>query len=255
MGELVKFDVEGGIATVTLDSPKNRNALSSVLVRELLESLEAANSDDSVRVIVLTHTGNTFCAGADLKEAVGSDPASAADTRVRWMIDILRGIVAAPKPVVVVVDGNVRAGGMGIVGAADFVIAGPQSSFALTEVRIGVVAFMISLTLFPRLTSRAATRYFLTGEKFDASTAERIGLVTIATDDPQTEAKKICQELRQGGPIALAEAKKLVNAEMIAEFDRSAEDLAKRSAAFFGSPESIEGITAFFQKRPPSWAQ
>ena len=256
MGELVKLSVEGGIATVTLDSPSNRNALSTVLVGELIESLQAASADDAARVIVLTHTGNTFCAGADLKEGASmGDPAKAADTRVRWMIDILRAIVESPKPVVGVIDGNVRAGGMGIVGACDFVVAGPSSSFALTEVRIGVVAFMISLTLFPRLTSRAATRYFLTGEKFDAGVAAQIGLINTATDDPKGEADKICHELRQGGPLALAEAKKLVNAPIVAEFDRSAEDLAKRSAQFFGSPESIEGITAFFQKRPPSWAQ
>jgi enoyl-CoA hydratase len=255
MGELVKLTIEGGIATVTLDSPSNRNALSSVLVRELLDSIGQANEDPNARVIVLTHTGNTFCAGADLKEAVGNDPASAADTRVRWMIDILRGIVGSPKPVVAVIDGNVRAGGMGIVGACDFVFAGQQSTFALTEVRIGVVVFMISLTLKARMTSRAWTRYVLTGEKFDSRTAEQIGLITAAVDDPQTEAKKICDELRQGGPIALAEAKKLVNGPILADIDSTAEELAQKSASFFGSPESIEGITAFFQKRPPSWAQ
>ncbi|WP_040813868.1 enoyl-CoA hydratase family protein [Nocardia concava] len=254
-GPFVRYEVADGFATLTLDSPHNRNALSSRLVTELLEGLGRAAADDAVRGVVLTHTGNTFCAGADLKEAVDADPAAAADIRTRWMISVLRDILAMPKPVLAQVNGNVRAGGMGIIAACDLVVAGPESSFGLTEVRIGLAPFMISLTLLPRMSPRAAARYFSTGETFDAAEAERVGLVTVVAADPAAETARLRGELRKGAPQGLAEAKALVNAELLAAFDRSAEDLAKRSASFFGTPEVIEGITAFMQRRPASWAE
>ncbi|MBB5914216.1 enoyl-CoA hydratase [Nocardia transvalensis] len=251
----VRYDVEDGFAVLTLDSPHNRNALSSRLVQELLAGLRRAGDDEEVRGIVLTHSGNTFCAGADLKEALDADPAAAADLRTRWMIDVLRTILVAPKPVVAQVNGNVRAGGMGILAACDIAVAGRDSSFALTEARIGLAPFMISLTLLPRMSPRAAARYFQTGEKFDAAEAERVGLITLAADDPAAEVARLRGELRQGSPQGLAESKRLVNAALLAEFDRGAEELAKRSASYFGTPEVVEGMTAFFQRRPPSWAE
>ncbi len=251
----VRYEVRDGFAVLTLDSPHNRNALSSKLVRELLDGLRKAGADEQARGVILTHTGNTFCAGADLKEALDADPAAAADIRTGWMIDVLRGIVELHKPVVAQVDGNVRAGGMGIVGASDIAVAGPSSSFALTEARLGLAPFMISLTLLPRLTSRAAARYYQTGETFDAAEAERIGLITVAAADAAAEVARLCGELRKGSPQGLAESKRLVNASIVAEFDRTADELAKRSGSFFGTPEVIEGMTAFFQRRPPSWAE
>ncbi|WP_067681068.1 enoyl-CoA hydratase family protein [Nocardia miyunensis] len=251
----VRYGVSDGFAVLTLDSPHNRNALSSRLVRELLAGLERAAADESVRGVVLTHTGNTFCAGADLKEALDADPAAAADIRTRWMIRVLRDILDLPKPVVAQVDGNVRAGGMGILAACDIAVAGPSSTFALTEARIGLAPFMISLTLLPRMTSRSAARYYQTGETFDAAEAERIGLITVAADDAGAEVARLRGELRKGSPQGLAESKRLVNAALLAEFDRSAQELAKRSASYFGTPEVIEGMTAFFQRRPPSWAE
>ena len=251
----VRYEVRDRVATLTLDSPHNRNALSSRLVDELLAGLEAAAADPQVRAIVLAHTGNTFCAGADLSEASDTDPAVAIDERSRSMIAVLRKLVDVPKPVLAQVDGNVRAGGMGIVAACDLVVAGPGSSFALTEVRIGLAPFMISLTLLPRLDPRAASRYYLTGEKFDAATAASIGLVTVTADDPAAEVARLCAELRKGAPQALAEAKRLVNAPLLAEIATSAEDLSRRSASFFGSAEVREGMTAFLERRPPTWAE
>lgn len=251
---VVRYTVEDGFATLTLDSPHNRNAISSALVSQLLDGLERAAGDESVRGVVLTHTGNTFCAGADLKEAVAADPAAAADIRTQWMVRVLRTIVELPKPVVARVDGNVRAGGMGLVAACDIAIAGRGSSFALTEARLGLAPFVISLTLLPKLTARAADRYFLTGEKFDADTAERIGLITLATDDPVAATAGVLAELRQGSPQGLAESKRLTTAPVLVEFDRSADELARRSGRFFGTPEVVEGMTAFLQRRPPRWA-
>lgn len=253
----VRYDVVDGIATITLDSPHNRNAISSRLVKELLAGLAAARDDADVRAVELTHTGNTFCAGADLSEAstAASDPATAASERTRSMIGLLRAIVELPKPVVGRIDGHVRAGGMGLVGACDIVVAGPASTFALTEARLGLAASIISLTVLPRLSSRASSRYFLTGEKFGPEEAEKLGLITTAADNAEFTVATILGELRKSSPQGLAESKALTTAAVLADFDSSADRLAAQSARLFGTAEAMEGMTAFLQRRPPSWAQ
>lgn len=149
----------GPFARLTLNSPHNRNALSSTLVSQLHQGLSAAEADPAVRLVVLGHTGGTFCAGADLSEAGGGggDPYRMAVARAREMTALLRAIVESPLPVVGAINGHVRAGGFGLVGACDMVVAGPESTFALTEARIGVAPAIISLTLLPKL-SRLATR-------------------------------------------------------------------------------------------------
>ena len=236
---------------MTLDSPHNRNALSSRLVAELRSGLAAAAADPQVRVVVLSHTGGTFCAGADLSDAGDSSAAE----RSRGMAELLRAIVELPKPVLGRIDGHVRAGGMGLVGACDIVVAGQRSSFALTEARLGLAASIISLTVLPRLTSRAASRYFLTGEKFGPAQAERLGLVTEAVDDPDAAIEALLTELRKCSPQGLAESKLLTTADTLAGFDESAEALASRSASLFETAEALEGMTAFLEKRAPAWAQ
>ncbi|SRR5579871_309057 len=251
----VRYDVASETATVTLDSPHNRNALSAGLVGQLRRRLADAAADPGVRAVLLTHTGGTFCAGADLGEAstAGAEPdASAlAGQRSRSLIGLLRALVELPKPVLGLVDGHVRAGGMGLVGACDIVVAGPKSTFAFTESRLGLAPAVISLTVLPRLTSRAAARYFLTGETFGAADAERMGLVTIAADDPAASAGALLAELRACSPQGLAESKALAAAAILAGFDESAERLAAQSARLFCSPEARGRMAAFLQKRPP----
>ncbi|MDT5309120.1 MAG: enoyl-CoA hydratase, partial [Mycobacterium sp.] len=168
MDTLVEYAVDGHVARLTLNSPHNRNALSATLVSQLQQGLRDAADDPAVRAVVLGHTGNTFCAGADLSqgsEATSTDPAEAAAAeRSRGAAALLRAIVESPLPVIVAVDGHVRAGGMGLVAACDIAVAGPRSTFALTEARIGVAPAIISLTLLPKMSARAAARYYLTGE-------------------------------------------------------------------------------------------
>ena len=236
---------------MTLDSPRNRNALSNRLVAELRSGLAAAAADPQVRAVVLSHTGGTFCAGADLSDAGDSS----ALERSRGMAELLRAIVELPKPVLGRIDGHVRAGGMGLVGACDVVVAGERSSFALTEARLGLAASIISLTVLPRLTSRAASRYFLTGEKFGPEQAQRLGLITEAVDDPDAAIDALLAELRKCSPQGLAESKRLTTAETLAGFDESAESLATRSASLFETAEALEGMTAFLEKRAPAWAR
>ncbi|MCX5392385.1 enoyl-CoA hydratase family protein [Streptomyces sp. NBC_00094] len=238
---LVTSAEDRGVTTLTLNSPATRNALSTHLVTELADALTACGKDPAVRAVVLTHTGTTFSAGADLK----APPSPYA------FVDLLRQIVELPKPVVGLVTGHARAGGLGLLGACDIVLAGEAADFALTEVRIGVAPAVISLTLLPKLDPRAAARFYLTGERFGVPEAIGMGLVTA----PATELDGILDALRAGSPQGLREAKRLVTARVLETFERDAEDLVQRSATLFASAEAREGMTAFLERRDPEWRQ
>ncbi|ORV48722.1 enoyl-CoA hydratase [Mycobacterium europaeum] len=244
----------GPFARVTLNSPHNRNALSTALVEQLHQGLRDAAADPGVRAVVLGHTGGTFCAGADLSEAGGGDPFDMAVARAREMTAVMRDIVSSPLPVIAAIDGHVRAGGFGLVGACDIAVAGPRSTFALTEARIGVAPAIISLTLLPKLSPRAAARYYLTGETFDAATAADIGLVTMAAEDVDAAVSGLLADVGRGSPQGLAASKALTTAAVLEGFDRDAEGLAEESARLFVSEEAREGMLAFLQKRTPGWA-
>jgi enoyl-CoA hydratase len=253
MPALVHYSVSGAVARITLDSPHNRNALSTALVHQLHQALRDAAEEPGVRTVVFGHTGGTFCAGADLSEASGGDAFDAALGRARELTALLRAIIELPLPVVGAIDGHVRAGGLGLVGACDIVVAGPASTFALTEARIGVAPGIISLTLLPKMTARAAGRYFLTGEKFGPGAAAAIGLVTVAADDVAATVGELTAELVRGSPQGLAASKALTTTAILEDFDRRAEQLSAESARLFLSEDAREGMTAFLQKRPPRW--
>jgi enoyl-CoA hydratase len=253
MSRLVRYAVDGAVARLTLDSPGNRNALSTALVDQLREGLDAAARESGVRAVVLDHAGGTFCAGADLAEAAGRDPGELAVDRARELIAVLRTILELPVPMIAAIDGHVRAGGLGLVGACDIVVAGSRSTFALTEARIGVAPSIISLTLLPKMTPRSAARYFVTGEKFGAAEAADIGLITVAVDDVTAAVTALTAEIVKGSPRGLAASKALTTAPILAAFDRDADNLAAQSMKLFVSDEAREGMLAFLQKRPPSW--
>lgn len=236
---------ERGVVTLTLDSPANRNALSAELVGEVRDSLAACAADATVRAVVLAHTGSTFCAGADLKAP--PDPGA--------FVGLMREVVALPKPVVARVDGHVRAGGMGLLAACDIAVAGPASTFALTESRLGLAPAVISLTLLPRMDRTAAHRYFLTGERFDAAEAARTGLVTVSAEDVDKALVPVLDGVRRASPQGLAASKELVTATVLRSFDQYAEDLIARSAELFASDEAREGMTAFLERRDPVWVR
>ncbi|MYW68018.1 enoyl-CoA hydratase family protein [Streptomyces sp. SID8379] len=251
-GNLVHDTRTRGVTTLTLDAPANRNALSSALVGELTERLRAADKDDDARAVVLTHTGTTFCAGADLRDPPDPDA----------LVGLLRTIVALRKPVLARIDGHVRAGGLGLVGACDIAVASAHASFAFTEVRIGVAPAVISMPLLPRVDPRAAARYYLTGERFDAAEAARIGLVTVAAggadaadtvDTADTVLEPILDGLRRSSPQGLAETKKLLTVKVLQALDQDAEALTELSARLFASDQAREGMTAFLERRDPAW--
>ncbi|OSZ60820.1 enoyl-CoA hydratase [Streptomyces pharetrae CZA14] len=232
-----------GIETLALDSPHNRNALSAALVGELTDALADCGKEDGVRAVVLTHTGTTFSAGADLRDPPDPDA----------LVALLRLLVELPKPVVARVTGHVRAGGLGLLAACDIAAAAHTATFAFTEVRIGVAPAVISLPLLPRTDPRALARYYLTGERFDAAEAARIGLLTAAGDDVHAVLEPVLDGLRRSAPEALAETKRLLTARVLETFDRDAAQLTALSARLFSTPRAREGMTAFLERRDPEW--
>jgi len=247
MTELVHYDVTDGRATLIFDSPHNRNALSRQLVTELYERLDRAEADDAVKVVVIRAEGRTFCSGADLSEAADQGMEKAAGV----LVDLQRTIVTFPKPVVTRLHGNVRAGGIGIVAASDIAISADDATYAFTEVRLALTPAAISLTVIPRMTSRAAALTFLTGETFDGTTAAAAGLVTTAVPEADLDdaVDAVVANLVKGQPQGLRETKGLLARDLVARIDDQGADLAKLSARLFGSDEAREAMIAFLNRK------
>lgn len=247
MTELVHLEVAEGVATITLDSEHNRNALSRQLVTELGERLAAAEADAAAKVIVLRSAHRVFCSGADLSEAAEGGMEQGAQT----LVDIQRTVATSAKPVVVVLAGPVRAGGLGLVGAADIVLAAESVTFALTEVRLALAPAVISLSLLPRLDPRAAADVFLTGRAFDAAEARSMGLVTrvVADDELATTLDSVLADLARGYPQGFRETKALLNHDLVERLDRLGAGVAVRSAELFGSDEAREAMVAFLSRK------
>ena len=246
MTELVHLETGGPLATITLDSPHNRNALSRQLVAELGDRLAAAEADDDVRVVLLRSSGRVFCSGADMSEAREGSMAEGA----RVIVDLQRFVVAMSKPVVCRLDGPVRAGGIGLVAASDVVLAAADATFALTEVKLGLAPAVISLTVFPRLTSRAAAWTALSGETFTAAEAEPMGLVTraVPADALDEAVESACTVLATGAAQGLRETKALLGRDLLARIDAQGEEVAALSARLFGSEEATKAMTAFLSR-------
>ncbi|MFF0790755.1 enoyl-CoA hydratase family protein [Streptomyces spiralis] len=231
------------VQTLSLDATDTRNALSAALVSDLADALTDCGKDPDVRAVVLTHTGTTFSAGADLRDPPHPDA----------LVGLLRQIVELPRPVIARVTGHVRAGGLGLLAACDITAASSTATFAFTEVRIGVAPAVISLPLLPRTDPRALARYYLTGERFDPSEAVRLGLLTTTADDVDDALTPILDGLRRSSPQALTETKRLLTARVLETFDRDAADLTALSARLFASPQAREGMTAFLERRDAAW--
>lgn len=248
----VDYAATGSIATITLNAPERRNALSAGLLSELGRRLDQAEADADVRSVVLTHVGTVFCSGMDLT-TVADVPAE--QQPINAFPALLQRLWEYPKPVIARVDGKARAGGIGLIAAADVALASPQADFAFTEVRLGVVPAVISVPALPRVQARALLELCLSGETFPAARAAEIGLLNQATDRLDEEVARFTAMFSLGEPKALAATKQMLRR------DRSglsmADDFAamsRLSATHFASPEAAEGIAAFREKRRPRWA-
>lgn len=261
--ELCRLDVEAGVATITLDSPDNRNAMSAQMREELLDHLRSAIADPAARVIVLTHTGTVFSAGMDLKESRGRDGETEANRKARFIASnqfptILETMMTSPTPVVARIAGSAFAGGLGLVVAADIAIATQEARFSVSEVRIGVVAGMMSVPFLLRVPERASRELFLTGEAISAQRAQDLGVINRAVPAEQlaAEVARYVDMLRLGGPGALAATKAMLG-EQEMPLTALTEEFTRRlafSSSFFASDEGQEGQRAFIEKRKPIWA-
>jgi methylglutaconyl-CoA hydratase len=259
MGVLLT-DISDGVATVTLNRPELHNAFDDTLIATLTETLAALEADPGARVMVLKANGKSFSAGADLnwmrRVAGYGEAENLADSRA--LAALMQRLNFLPKPTVAAVQGAAYGGGVGLVAACDIAVAAESAVFALTEVRLGLIPAVISPYVVAAIGERAARRYFLTGERFDAATAAVLGLVhevVEATTLDEAVGRHVAN-LMQGGPAAQAAAKKLIrrvgrgpiNAAMI-------DDTAERIARVRAGEEGREGVAAFLEKRKPAWAR
>ena len=246
--DAVLSSVDGGIATLTLNHPDNRNALSIELMNALGDALTSSMSSDDVRVIVVTNEGNTFCAGADLKGGSAEQPRFG-------LVEIFELMLDGPKPVVGKIAGHCTGGGNGLAAACDISIAADDVFFAFTEVRIGVAPAIISVVCLPKLRRSDALELFLTGNRVMAPRIAELGMINRAVprDSLDEAVASLCNDLVAGGPKALAAAKELVYKvpplERRAAFDRT----NQLSQELFRSDEATEGIRSFREKSKPSW--
>jgi enoyl-CoA hydratase/carnithine racemase len=246
--DLVNVDGDGAVRTLTLNSPHNRNALSSQLIEELSEGFRHATSDRAVRVIVLTATGNVFCSGADLSER--------AEFRSSKMEELLTLITSADVPVIARVNGHARAGGLGLVAASDLAVAASASTFAFTEVRVGVAPALILVPALTVAARRFLARTTLTGVPFSAAEAAEAGLLTAVVDDEgalTAWVDEAVDAILKSAPGAVAATKALLRTLPEATFAEGLAAAATRSAELFAGAEAAEGMDAFFAKRRPAW--
>lgn len=251
--EATLYDIDNGAAWITLNRPENRNALSAVLVSELYDHLGAANDDPNVRCIVITGTDPAFCAGADLKSPPGS---SIQGTRRSVPYpDVLTRIMDSDKPVIAAVNGAAFAGGLGLVGAADIVVAVEDVQFSFSEVRIGVIPAVISVVCIPKLGTHHAMKLFLTGERFTGARAVEMGFAhrAVPRDELRAAVEEEIDMINRGGPNAVVECKKLVRKVPTWNREEGFEKTAEWSGRMFRSDEGAEGMAAFREKRDASW--
>jgi methylglutaconyl-CoA hydratase len=249
----------GAVATVVLDRPERKNAFDDVLATRIRETFGALSEDPSVRVVVLRGAGDVFCAGGDLgwMKRSGELPAAANLEDAKGFAAAFAAIDRCKRPVVAAVRGAALGGGAGLAAACDVAIAARSTVFGFPEVRIGIVPAAISPYVITKIGWSQARRYFLTGERFDAETAARIGLVHEVVDDAGLDAavERTVGNLLAGGPEALGRVKRLLKGMNALAPDGALLDLtAKTIADARASEEAREGIGAFLAKRKPRWA-
>jgi methylglutaconyl-CoA hydratase len=259
MGDLVKVSRDGNVAHIALNRPELNNALNPQLIDELRAALDAVAGDASAATVVLSGEGKSLCAGADINRMREAATFSR-DDNIRDALplsNMLAALDRMPQTTIGRVHGPIYGGGVGVVAACDIAIASEDATFCLSEVRLGIVPGMISPYVVRAIGERAARRYFQTAEVFDAHEARRIGLIheVVAPDALDERIAKLLKQLRSAAPGARAVAKKLV--DDIA--GRSIDDVLIRETSELiadvrARPEAREGLSAFLEKRKPSWS-
>lgn len=249
-----------GLATLTLDRPEARNALSGELVVRLTDALAGLADDGSVRIVALTGAGNLFCAGADIGEMRAAGMASPEQNEAdsRRFATMLERLENQPQPTMAIVNGAAYGGALGLIAACDIALAADNAHFALSEVRLGLIPAMISPFVIRAIGARQAHRWFLTGETMDAATALRIGLVHETADIaalPEA-AGRLVDALLAGGPqaqIAIKQLLRHVTGRGVSGDQSMLADTAHWIARIRAGAEAAEGLTAFLEKRRARW--
>lgn len=253
--ELVSSRGEGEVTTLSLDSGANRNALSEQLLKELLEALQAAMGDPGTRVVVLTHSGDVFSSGADLRQQQESFLRTGASPGAGGLVPVLRLLLGGPKPVVCRIDGAVRGGGMGLLAASDAAISSQRSSFAFSEVRVGVAPAVIAPPVLAKVPRAMALELFLSGRVFPAAEALAASLLNrvVAPGELDQSVADLVGQLLRAAPGAQAEAKGLLARHALSGMEAEFGEMVELSRRLFSGAEAQEGIAAFLERRPPRW--
>lgn len=256
--ETLTVEFAGHVATVTLNRPEVRNAFNETMIADVTAAFTALGARDDVRAIVLAGNGKAFCAGADLnwmrRMAGYSDAENRADAL--RLAQMLSAVYRCPKPVVARVQGDAYAGGMGLVCAADIVVAVETANFCLSEARLGLMPATIAPYVIRALGEQASRRYFVTAEAFDCATARRLGFVSEAVNADALDAtvRRITDALVANSPNAVRECKQLVQDIAGQTIDAALiEDTAIRIARIRASDEGRDGVSSFLEKRTPRW--
>jgi methylglutaconyl-CoA hydratase len=255
--DLVIVSESDRIATVTLNRPEKRNAMHGPLIAELQKVLGILAADSS-RILIINGNGENFCAGGDIawmqQIAAGSEDQNYDDAQS--LADLLYQLYTFPKPTLVLAHGATLGGGLGLLAAADIAIASKNASFGLPEVKIGITPSMISPYMISAIGERAAHYYFLTGERFNADVALRIGLIHQVTENEAllSTGMTVAQLILQNSPQALHSAKQLIRrVSKRAITEDLAQKTAEHLAELRATPEAQEGLRAFLEKRTPNW--
>jgi len=253
----IQLAYDGGIATITLNRPDKRNAISYELIEDLLTVLaEVAKS--SARVLILTGSGKAFCSGMDLenlKALIGRKPEqNVEDSQV--MARLFRTLYDFPKPTIAAVNGAAIAGGTGLATLCDFTLAVPEAKFGYTEVRIGFVPAIVSTFLLRQVGEKIARDLLLTGRLFDAAEALRIGLINeiVAAEGLMNRARQLATQLMENSPVSLLYTKRLLSEAAGANLDAQIEAAVRENAAIRSTADFREGISSFLEKRKPKWS-
>ncbi len=251
----VVYEVENGIATLTLNRPDERNVMNVETMQALHRGLLQARSDDNVRVVVITGSGNTFCAGADLKGASTSSADGEQWSGPKAIVHVLEAILECPKPTVARVQGHVAGGGNGLIAACDLSVAVDTARFAFSEVRLGLAPAVISVVCLARMNVADGYELFLTGERVSAQRMKEAGMLNyvVAADGLDGAVTGLTDQLRLGGPQALAATRELLrNVRTLSRSD-AFEWTSDMSTRLFGSAEAAAGMNAFLNKQSPPW--
>lgn len=252
----IQLAYESGVATITLNRPEKRNAISFELIDDLLRALEEVSKSDAT-VLILTGAGKAFCSGLDLdnlKALLGRTPEQNLQDS-RTMVQLFRSLYEFPKVTIAAVNGAAIAGGTGLALLCDFTLAVPDAKFGYTEVRIGFVPAIVSTFLLRQVGEKQARDLLLTGRLFGAEEAARMGLVSeiVTPEKLMVRARELAALLMENSPASLRATKQLVTDHARAELDAQIEAAVRENAAIRSTADFREGILSFLEKRKPAW--